>query len=273
MDPPPHELGVNVVHAESGREGSVVPVEELTHVDVFAERTDTLRDVRSASSSALAIRPVGDGPWRSWSSRSSSSGLTNWSTPANTMSSSGRDSNSANCRASFVGSHRSSASRSAMNSPLVAEIPALRVAPIPACARRSTRTGAPKRLAVMTVASVDPSSTTRISDTLCVWSSTLRIASRRYFTELYAGITTLTVGWSGSLTSHTRQGARSPVIPAARRRSSDRFSTASMYPGMAPSSSRCHVGVVQPVDERDVGEDRGVELCLPRGMNQSTSSL
>ena len=51
---PPHEHGVDVVDATSGRERSVVPVEELTHVDVFAERTDTRRTTARASAARSA---------------------------------------------------------------------------------------------------------------------------------------------------------------------------------------------------------------------------
>ena len=68
-----------------------------------------------------------------------------------------------NCSSSFVGSHRSSASKSAIHSPLASSIPRLRAADSPRLDWRTTRTGGPKDSAIEAESSVEPSSTTIIS--------------------------------------------------------------------------------------------------------------
>jgi hypothetical protein len=71
----------------------------------------------------------------------------------------------ASCRSFLVGVQRSSASRNDRKSPAAAARPRLSVALRPWWVARITRTAGPYRSATATLASVEPSSSTRMSAT------------------------------------------------------------------------------------------------------------
>jgi hypothetical protein len=101
------------------------------------------------------------------------------STPQWTRPSSGFACNTAICRSSFGGSQASSASRNARSWPVARAAPAFRALATPRLAWRRALIPEPKLRRTSPVASVEPSSTTTISQGGTVCSRALRIACAR----------------------------------------------------------------------------------------------
>ncbi len=242
--------------AASCSERPVVPVEELPHAYVLTFRADPVDEVGPQRAERSRTIPRAR---RLVTSRShdadSSSGLTNCSTPPNTRS------------RRRIGREDGDLARQLVAFPEVVGIEqgdelACRFADArvagradPAVRRsQRTRTDAPKRRATrrgrVGRAVVDDDHLHRAMGLL---DARCGSTPRTYRSASNAGITTLTVGVSWACSESVRHSARSPVIPAARRRSSERFNTPRML-GSDTFELPGHVRAVEAVDEGDVGQ-------------------